>query len=57
MFEPLDFIANLAALVPKSRVNLTRFHGVFVEVQSVTDKILKYLQDKGAFIASIASIA
>ena len=28
-FEPLDFIARLAALVPKPRVNLTRFHGVF----------------------------
>jgi hypothetical protein len=29
LFEPLDFIARLAALVPKPRVNLTRFHGVF----------------------------
>jgi hypothetical protein len=28
-FEPVDFIARLAALVPKPRVNLTRFHGVF----------------------------
>ena len=27
--EPMDFIARLAALVPKPRVNLTRFHGVF----------------------------
>ncbi|MEX6397506.1 transposase [Providencia hangzhouensis] len=27
IFEPLDFIAKLAALVPKPRVNLTRFHG------------------------------
>nr|AAL33888.1 putative transposase [Klebsiella pneumoniae] len=27
--SPLDFIARLAALVPKPRVNLTRFHGVF----------------------------
>ena len=26
---PLDFMARLAALVPKPRVNLTRFHGVF----------------------------
>ena len=25
---PLDFIARLAALVPKPRVNLTRYHGV-----------------------------
>ena len=29
IFEPLDFIARLAALVPKPRVNLSRFHGVF----------------------------
>jgi hypothetical protein len=29
IFEPLDFIAKLAALVPKPRVNLTCFHGVF----------------------------
>ena len=29
IFEPLDFIAKLAALVPKPRANLTRFHGVF----------------------------
>jgi len=29
IFEPLDFIARLAALVPSPRVNLTRFHGVF----------------------------
>ena len=30
IFEPLDFISKLASLVPKPRVNLTRFHGVFV---------------------------
>ena len=29
IFEPLDFISKLAALVPKPRVNLTRYHGVF----------------------------
>lgn len=29
IFEPLCFIARLAALVPKPRVHLTRFHGVF----------------------------
>jgi len=29
ILEPLDFIARLATLVPKPRVNLTRFHGVF----------------------------
>jgi len=29
IYEPLAFIARSAALVPKPRVNLTRFHGVF----------------------------
>ena len=29
LFEPLDFISRLVALVPKPRVNLTRFHGIF----------------------------
>lgn len=29
VFDPLDFIAKLAALIPKPRVNLSRFHGVF----------------------------
>ena len=29
VFDPLDFIARLAALVPKPRFHLTRFHGVF----------------------------
>jgi len=32
IFEPLDFIARLAALIPRPRANLTRFHGVFVGV-------------------------
>jgi hypothetical protein len=30
IFNPLDFLARLAALVPRPRVNLTRFYGVFV---------------------------
>jgi hypothetical protein len=29
IFEPLDFIAKLAALIPKPRANLTRYHGLF----------------------------
>ena len=29
VLEPLDFISRLAALVPRPRLNLTRFHGVF----------------------------
>ena len=29
VFEPLDFMALLAALVPRPRAHLTRYHGVF----------------------------
>ena len=29
LFEPLDFIARLAALVPRPRSHLIRFHGLF----------------------------
>jgi hypothetical protein len=29
IFEPLDFMVRLAALIPRPRANLTRFHGVF----------------------------
>ena len=29
VFEPLDFLSRLAALVPAPGVNLTPFHGVF----------------------------
>ena len=28
VFEPLEFLAKLAALVPRPRANLTRYHGV-----------------------------
>jgi hypothetical protein len=30
IFEPVDFIANLAALVPKLQVNLTHYHNVLL---------------------------
>ena len=29
LFTPADFIGRLAALVPRPRANLTRYHGVF----------------------------
>ena len=29
-FEPVYFVARLAALIPKPRVNLTRYHGILV---------------------------
>lgn len=32
---PLDFIARLAALVPKHQVNLTRFHAVYTPLLQI----------------------
>ena len=39
IFEPLDFIARLAALVPKPRVNLMRLHGVFALTLAADTKV------------------
>ena len=39
VLEPLDFMARLAALVPKPRVNLTRFHGVFAPNSALRKQI------------------
>lgn len=40
LFEPLDFIAKLAALVPKPRVNLVRYHGVFAPNSKLRRRIV-----------------
>jgi hypothetical protein len=47
IFEPLDFIARLAALVPKPRVNLTRFHGVFAPNSKHRAWVTKAKRGKG----------
>src|SRR5262249_40555876 len=39
MFQPLDFLARLASVVPNRRVNLTRFHGLFAPHSSLRAKI------------------
>ena len=48
LFEPLDFIARLAALVPKPRVNLTRFHGVFAPNSAHRAQVTKAGRGRGA---------
>ena len=40
VFEPLDFLSRLAALVPSPRVNLTRFHGVFGPHHALRSRIV-----------------
>jgi hypothetical protein len=47
IFEPLDFIARLAALVPKPRVNLTRFHGVFAPNSQYRARVTLAKRGKG----------
>jgi len=47
IFEPLDFLARLAALVPSPRVNLTRFHGVFAPNAALRSKIVPALRGRG----------
>ena len=39
VFEPLDFMARLAALVPTPRVNLTRYHGVFAPNHRLREQV------------------
>jgi hypothetical protein len=46
VFEPLDFISKLAALVPSSRVNLTRFYGVFAPNSKYRAGIMSFAKDK-----------
>lgn len=40
IFEPIDFISKLAALVPIPRVNLIRFHGLFAPNNKYRDAIV-----------------
>jgi hypothetical protein len=47
IFEPLDFIAQLAALVPKPRVILTRFHGVFAPNSRYRGRVTKAKRGRG----------
>ena len=54
IFEPLDFIARLAALVPKPRVNLTRFHGVFAPNSKHRARVTPARRGKGGQHATTA---
>jgi hypothetical protein len=39
VLEPLDFTARLATLVPRPRLNLTRFHGVFAPTFGIDSEL------------------
>ncbi len=47
ILEPLDFIAMLAAPVPRPRVNLTRFHGVLAPNSKYRALVIPAKRSKG----------
>jgi hypothetical protein len=47
IFEPLDFLARLAALVPSPGVNLTRYHGVFAANHRLRAQIVPGQRGRG----------
>lgn len=54
-FNPLDFIAKLAALVPPPRLNLTRFYGVFAPNAKVRAEITASQRGKNTQRAGTSS--
>jgi hypothetical protein len=45
-FSPMDFLASLADLVPKPRVNLMRFHGVLAPNRRVQGEVVKSMRGR-----------
>lgn len=46
--SPLDFLARLASLVPRPRINLTRFHGCFAPNHRLRAQIVPAKRGRGA---------
>ena len=61
LFSPEDFIARLAARVPRPRINLTRYHGVFAPSSPMRGAIVptpaKYRQQRKSKDSATAPIA
>jgi hypothetical protein len=55
LFEPQDFIARLAALVPPPRVHLTRYHGVFAPHSHWRAEVTPAGRGKGSAATATAS--
>ena len=55
-FDPVDFIARLAALVPKPRVNLTRYHGVLAPNHRWRGLVTPARRGKGVKFTSNAEV-
>jgi hypothetical protein len=56
-FDPVDFMARLAALVPKPRVNLTRYHGVLAPNHRWRGLVTPAKRGKGAIRPSDGDVA
>lgn len=54
VFDPLDFIARLAALVPPPRANLVRYHGVFASAHRLRPLLVRAPQEREAMALSRA---
>jgi len=46
LFEPLELVENLAALIPIPRVNLIRYHGVLAPASSWRSAVVPKLEDE-----------
>jgi hypothetical protein len=57
IFEPLDFISKLAALVPVPGANLTRFHGVFAPNSRYRAAIINQASDNKPLEKTIQTAA
>ena len=55
IFQPLDFIARLAALVPRPRVNLIRYYGVFAPNSRFRSRVTPAGRGKGSTAADEAT--
>jgi hypothetical protein len=55
-FDPVDFMARLAALVPKPRVNLTRYHGVLAPNHRWRGEVTPAKRDKAPKMGSNAEV-
>jgi hypothetical protein len=55
IFEPLDFIARLADLVPKPPINLTRFQGVFAPNSKYRARVTPAKRGRGGRHATTAN--
>ena len=55
VLNPLDFLSRLASLIPKPKVNLVRFHGVFAPHFKYRDQSMKGFVHESAQLHGVES--